>query len=230
MSAIFKPDFYIIPGVVRDDPKLNEFDGFVYAVVYWFERLKDGKCTAGNGTIAGILNSTVGSVQNSLNRLEQQGFIRRTYKDRARRVRSSIECQVRYAKVSLPGDSVPLPSDTQVPLTGEENKNTEKREKKAEGSTPHDDAVRFFANQGDAWASCIAKMVLKGFPEDWAREEVMKFVSYWTELTPGGKKQRWQTERAFEVWRRLATWINKAAAWHRQRQQRRGKQIIGDAL
>lgn len=39
--------------------------------------------------------------------------------------------------------------------------------------------------------------------------EVAKFVSYWTELTPSGKKQRWETEKTFEIERRLANWLSR---------------------
>lgn len=37
--------------------------------------------------------------------------------------------------------------------------------------------------------------------------EVQKFVSYWTEKTKNGKKERWETQKTFEVERRLTTWF-----------------------
>jgi len=41
-------------------------------------------------------------------------------------------------------------------------------------------------------------------------EEIQKFVLYWTEPTKSGKKQRWETQKTFEVRRRLVTWMNKS--------------------
>jgi len=40
--------------------------------------------------------------------------------------------------------------------------------------------------------------------------EIKKFISYWTEPTPSGKKQRWEIEKTFEVKRRLITWLSRA--------------------
>jgi hypothetical protein len=42
--------------------------------------------------------------------------------------------------------------------------------------------------------------------------EVQKFVLYWTEKNPTGKKERWELERTFEVRRRLLTWFTRAFA------------------
>lgn len=49
-----------------------------------------------------------------------------------------------------------------------------------------------------------------------ATMEIGKFVSYWTEPMPSGKKVRWQTEKTFELKRRFIRWMSnnygKAAA------------------
>jgi hypothetical protein len=41
-------------------------------------------------------------------------------------------------------------------------------------------------------------------------ETILEFISYWTEPTKSGKKQRWQLQPTFEVLRRLATWFRKS--------------------
>jgi hypothetical protein len=43
-------------------------------------------------------------------------------------------------------------------------------------------------------------------------EEVQAFTSYWTELEQNGKRQRWSTQKTFEVEKRLSTWLRKAGA------------------
>ncbi len=50
-------------------------------------------------------------------------------------------------------------------------------------------------------------MITYQITQDIADRELDKFISYWTEPTKSGKKQRWQTEKTFEVRRRLSTWM-----------------------
>ena len=38
-------------------------------------------------------------------------------------------------------------------------------------------------------------------------EEKTKFLDYWAEKSPGGRKERWQMERVFDIKRRWRTWI-----------------------
>lgn len=58
----------------------------------------------------------------------------------------------------------------------------------------------------------IKYLVEKGMNKELVESELNKFISYWTEKTINGKKERWQLEKTFEVKKRLATWfgnINK---------------------
>jgi hypothetical protein len=41
------------------------------------------------------------------------------------------------------------------------------------------------------------------------KQEIVKFISYWTEPNKSGTKQRWELEQTFEVSRRLATWFSR---------------------
>ncbi len=43
--------------------------------------------------------------------------------------------------------------------------------------------------------------------------EIRKFYYYWTEPTKNGKKQRWETEKTFEIKRRLTRWLENASKW-----------------
>lgn len=53
--------------------------------------------------------------------------------------------------------------------------------------------------------------------------EIKKFISYWTEHTPSGKKQRWEIQKTFEVKRRLITWLGNC----NNKQQKEQRTIIG---
>lgn len=75
----FTPDVLHIPAIVAFDPKLQPLDGKLYAVVYWLERLKDGRCWASNATLAKVIGSSSSGVNNSLNRLRKSKYIECTY-------------------------------------------------------------------------------------------------------------------------------------------------------
>lgn len=136
MPMLKAPDFLIIPHQVYTNNKLQPLDWGVYGVCYWFEKLKDGKCTAGNGTIAEVLNLgrsntqqvSAGSVANSLIRLEEQNCIRRIFADKNRRRRKEIQTLVAY--VSPNNETVSSNDERQVSSNDEQNKKTKKEKKK----------------------------------------------------------------------------------------------------
>lgn len=77
--------------------------------------------------------------------------------------------------------------------------------------TPRDEAKKFF-NSPEIRQPIIEWMVSeKGVDQTLASKEIEKFVLYWTEPTHSGKAQRWEKESAFEIRRRLVTWISRAA-------------------
>lgn len=84
-------------------------------------------------------------------------------------------------------------------------------------ATPREEAQKFFlmveADSNDLVVFLESLNRETNIPQEIARKEIRKFCSYWTELNSTGKKQRWQTERTFEVKRRLGTWFSKAGSW-----------------
>lgn len=70
----------------------------------------------------------------------------------------------------------------------------------------------------------VSFIVSKGIPESIARAELEKFVSYWTESSPNGKKQRWQMEKVFDVRRRLSTWFSRVHSFSK-REETKGIRI-----
>ncbi|HBI17172.1 MAG TPA: hypothetical protein DDY52_03425 [Candidatus Moranbacteria bacterium] len=117
------PDFLIIPGQVIFSPKLQPLDHKVYGVIYWLHSLKDGRCSASNIYLARVcfpcekdnekLKTKARSVQNSLTRLENNGFIQRIFRDKAKKMRGEILPLVSY-RVSLNDDTVSSNNDTKV--------------------------------------------------------------------------------------------------------------------
>lgn len=99
MSINFFPDFIIIPYPVLVNENLTPQDKEIFGIIYWFEHLKDGRCTASNKTIADILKiSHQNTVGNSLTNLEKNNFIKRIfYKDGQRK---EIKTSISYKKVN----------------------------------------------------------------------------------------------------------------------------------
>ena len=74
--------------------------------------------------------------------------------------------------------------------------------------TPKEQAEKFFTNTDQSQIKVLTWLIEKGVPRTVAENELKKFINYWAELTPSGKKQKWQTKPTFEVSRRLATWFS----------------------
>lgn len=47
---------------------------------------------------------------------------------------------------------------------------------------------------------------LQPFSEEYSREMLVKFYDYWSEVTKGGTKMRWELEKTWELKKRLARW------------------------
>lgn len=112
------PDFYIIPRYVKTHPELNPVDGFVYAVIYWFEHLKNEKCTAGNSIIGKFAGVEERTVRASLERLEKTGCIKREYFDKTRKRRKEIRALVRFGRFEEVGSTEPTVGSTEPTQVG----------------------------------------------------------------------------------------------------------------
>lgn len=121
---LYTPDFIQIPHQLFGDRKITPGDCLLYGVIYWLSKLKDGKCIASNETLAETCFFTPGSIQNSLARLEERGYIKRIFKDEEKKVRLEIVPLVTYRKVSSDNDTVSSTNDTHVSSTNDQNKKT----------------------------------------------------------------------------------------------------------
>ena len=103
--------------------------------------------------------------------------------------------------------------------------------------TPAQVAQGFF-DKGESYEITLKYLEQQNVPRPAAEAELGRFIDYWTEPTKTGHKQRWQTEKTFEVRRRLTTWLSRtkdfkargSPVWaqerddfHRQQQEAREK-------
>lgn len=75
--------------------------------------------------------------------------------------------------------------------------------------TPKEFSEQFFQDL-DLQEKTIISLTEVGMPEEFVRKEIIKFTNYWTERNKSGTKQRWETEKTFEISRRLNTWFGNA--------------------
>lgn len=124
--------------------------------------------------------------------------------------------------ISQKGNSIPLPkkeksvtqnANSSLPKKGHTKDNTTKvdtkeRELLPPATTPADEARNFFSG-GDNFDKTFNWLKSKGLDEKLIKQELSKFVTYWTEKNPTGRKERWQMEKTFEIRKRLATWLSR---------------------
>lgn len=132
---------------------------------------------------------------------------------------------------SLPYQSrVPVEDLTRVPVEDckdytEEKDYTLKDSATQSVATPSQESDNFFKNE-ETQKKAIDYLTTKGFNPNYALTEIKKFISYWTEPTKSGKKQRWETEKTYDVRRRLATWLNNSNKFNRSSLQiKRGIEV-----
>jgi len=183
------PDFLITPYEVHACEDLRPSDSPVYAVAYWFEKMRGEKCIASNATIAEIAKVSERAVGGSLERLEKNGFIRRIYNPDGSR--AEIKTLVSYTK-----------------REHKEEGDTGKPAEVVHKETPGEKAKRFFNSDGLYAKELIDKIVENGGNREEITKEMRKFYSYWTEPNKSGTKVRWQQQTNFDVGRRLGTWFN----------------------
>lgn len=186
----FVPDAITIPYQVVADSRLEAFDRQLYGILHWMEHVRGGKCDPSNEELADASQSTARTVQGSLARLEECGYVERDFKGKSDRHRVGIRTMVSFR------------SNPVQPVLAT-----------LEPETPGEFARRFFSGDEEALASVAewisAKASDKAVGDAMARE-ISKFVAYWTEPNKTGKKVRWEMEKVFEVRRRMATWLSRS--------------------
>lgn len=80
--------------------------------------------------------------------------------------------------------------------------------------------INSFKTQNESYKNFIQALIEKGIPQTVLDQEIPKFINYWTEKNPSGKKERWELQKVFEVNRRLGTWFSNAGKWSNNKQSK----------
>ena len=132
MTEEYLPDYITIPYPIYRDDALEGVDRVIYGIVYFYVHMKNRKCFASNANLAELAGVQERTVRSALTRLEDRGYIKRTYKDEGRRHRVEIEALISF-KGKLDGSLEPTRRTQNVPLDGSlepHKKNTKKKIKK----------------------------------------------------------------------------------------------------
>lgn len=81
--------------------------------------------------------------------------------------------------------------------------------------TPSQKAKVFFSSE-EKQNDVIKHLVSNGMKEPYAKEQVKKFISYWTEPNKSGTKSRWEGEKYFDLGRRFGTWFKNCREWNKE--------------
>ena len=115
-----KPDFFLIPTIVKEGKGLRPSEWFVYATVYWFEHMAGNRCFASNAAIAKACGMGERTVSRALENLEALGFIERDFVDRGKTRRAQIHARVFFSQTpSLFGEGSPLGRPERVAQVGD---------------------------------------------------------------------------------------------------------------
>lgn len=128
MPEDFVLDYITIPYPIYKDDRLEGVDRVIYGIIYFYVHAKNRKCFASNENLAKAAGVKERTVRSALTRLEDCGYIRRTYKDEGRRHRVEIEALVSF-KAFVDGSLEPSRRRQNVGLDGSlepHKKNTKK--------------------------------------------------------------------------------------------------------
>lgn len=72
-----------------------------------------------------------------------------------------------------------------------------------------------YSDQSEKFSEMLSALAEQiGTTEAAIKTEVYKFCDYWTEPNSSGTRLRWQTEKTFDVSRRLRRWLNNAKTFN----------------
>jgi len=227
MSILKKPSigFTQVSNEIFNDEKLS----FKAKGLYGFLMSKPDGWNFEANRIAGQSKDGRRAVLNGLTELEENGYLVRRKQSDGRLDyelfnAKSAECQNRRVPKAHGGETDTISNKDLLVINNISNKENKGETKK---DTPIQTAYKFFNNDDDLQTVAVDYLETKGMARPTAIREMTKFIRYWTELNASGKKQRWQTEKTFEVGKRLATWVMKAGENKQFTANFKGREIIG---
>lgn len=185
--------------------------------------IQAGQITTGRKVISQQTGVSESKVQRVLDCLESEQQIEQQTTPRCRliTIKNWNQYQQSEQQIEQQMNNKRTTNEQQMNTNKEFQEDKEIKEgKKGGGETPPNptpaqtmkDFVLLVSEKKEEYISFVEKISeSKKIPVEIVCRELDKFCNYWQEKTRDGKKERWQTEKTFEVQRRLATWFMNLA-------------------
>jgi DNA-binding transcriptional regulator GbsR (MarR family) len=223
-ELIWKIQFFTVP-VWMIDFELTGKTMLIYAFISFYTH-NGGEFFVGDEKMSEFFKCSKSTVSNSVAQLKKIGLIKATYRinfngSKTRILTDNSDNIVANLKTLRPASLKKLrypvlnSSDTQSEDiktykedTYTEDNYKEEREDKIKILPPpaSDTFNKLLANSEEKENFITAVVEKTKLNDNIVRNEIEKFIGYWTESNQKGK-QRWQMEKVFDVKRRLGTWF-----------------------
>ena len=188
VPTLWRPEF--IPFYPEEKARygLNDRETIVYGFVRHFLKNCSGRFFFTNEQLRYVLvgvdrDKTISSIVGSLARKCPEITLSYSIKKDGGKVRSIHYSGADFPKTAIRTSPKPPVIENTINNTREER-----------------DITKEFQEISDRWVGSPNITLLQ--------EEKSKFLSYWLEKSPNGKKCRWEMEKVFDVKRRWSTWIH----------------------
>ena len=198
-------NYYVtITAKILLDKNLTDKQKILLALISNLSNVR-GYCFASNDYLAECLNCSVNSVRDNLRLLEKQKYIGRI-------VKLNEKLEVEYRSIKLCFDN-PMPNDQHTPVDNSTHPSV--------GSSTHniqldniqlDSINNKIYNEKDAFINRINDYKVQ------LSNEYQNFIEYWTESNAKGK-MRFQSEKFFDISRRVNTWIKNSKNYQKPNQE-----------
>lgn len=163
-----------------------------------------------------------GTITPKIKNLEKEGFIETILQDGQhggdrKYVRLLPKCDGLFRKLNEVVEKTERDSFRKLNIDNNTSTDNETKDKGGQSKLTPSETMSLLVesvakNEGEMFEKAIEWAVEKfRVDERTAREEIKRFVLYWTEPSRGGKKVRWEMQATFEVGRRLMTWFRNAS-------------------
>lgn len=170
------------------------------------EVVREGQVYTGRKVLSEQTGIPQTTIEDILKTLENQHQIRQQKTTKYRLI--TIEKWKDYQNSDINSDNK---ATTKRQQSDTYNKVKNVNNEKNDGTTPSSIAKDFFNNLTSEYREKYFNILIeKGFSETLVKQEMLRFISYWTEPDKSGNKVRWEKQDVFEVGRRLATWFSKS--------------------
>ena len=237
-KLVIKNKYGVIPNELLNNPEVSLRAKGLFA----FLQSKPENWKFSVERIASQLKEGKQAIRKALQALEKAGYLKRvlTYDDENKRLTGYDYIlygnPVRLDTSPTGFQSTGFPEDFSKKDTSKKDLVIKTKERKnKERKPPHlftpKQEMELFINNKEFFNKALEAISLSmHISPPIVKQELNKFLNYWTERNGSGTKQRWQLEKTFELKRRLLTWFRNASKFNSGIKIKKKQKIIYNTL